>query len=258
MPEYDPKETFMRCVLASSLSFLLMGSVLLVASPALARAWSNDLQGNADNHQGPSTYRGKTLSFYLTQAKTPSLRADALRSVGSFGPQAVPALPQLNSALQDSDRQVRIAAAWAISQVAPSTNEATVKVLERALSDTDPRVRSIAAVALRQIGPGAVDAVPQLIGALDDPVAFVRAPAADALGAIGPAARSAVGPLSKRLLVKGEQVFVLRSIAYALGNIGPDAGSAIPALEEALKMVRVSYAAQSAILKIKGQPVPSY
>jgi HEAT repeat protein len=258
MPECDSKEIFMRCVLASSLSFLLMGSVLLVASPALAQAGASDLQGKADNHQDPSTYRGKTLSFYLAQAKTPSLRADAMRSVGSFGPQAASALPQLISALQDSDGQVRIAAAWAISQVAPSTNEATVKALERALSDTDPRVRSIAAVALRQIGPGAADAIPQLIACLDDPVAFVRAPAADALGAIGPAARPAVAPLSKRLLVKDEQVFVLRSMAYALGNIGPDARSAIPALEEALKMVRVSYAAQSAILKIKGLPVPSY
>jgi hypothetical protein len=32
----------------------------------------------------------------------------------------------------------------------------------------------------------------------------------------------------------------------------------LPSLEESLKMVRVSYAAQLAILKIKGQPVPSY
>jgi HEAT repeat protein len=119
-------------------------------------------------------------------------------------------------------------------------------------------VRSLAAVALRPIGPGAAAAVPQLVACLDDPVSYVRAPAADALGAIGPAARNATGPLSKRLLVKDEQAFVLRSVAYALGDIGPDARSALPSLEESLKMVRVSYAAQLAILKIKGQPVPSY
>jgi HEAT repeat protein len=100
--------------------------------------------------------------------------------------------------------------------------------------------------------------VPSLITALNDPVAYVRAPAADALGSIGPAARAAVGPLSQRLLVPGEQVFVLRSIAAALGNIGPDAREALPALEQALKMLRVTYVAQEAILKITGKPVPSY
>jgi hypothetical protein len=36
------------------------------------------------------------------------------------------------------------------------------------------------------------------------------------------------------------------------------AASALPALEQALKMHRVSYAAQEAILKIKGQPVPAW
>jgi HEAT repeat protein len=100
--------------------------------------------------------------------------------------------------------------------------------------------------------------MPQLIAALDDPVDYVRAPAADALGSIGPAAKSATEPLAKRLSTKDEQVFVLRSVAYALGNIGPDAKAALPALESALKMIRVGYAAQSAILRIKSQPVVEY
>jgi len=67
-----------------------------------------------------------------------------------------------------------------------------------------------------------------------------------------------VQALSERLLVTGEQVYVLRSIAAALGNIGPDATAALPALEQALKMHRVTYTAQEAILKIKKQPVPSW
>ena len=204
------------------------------------------------------TYRGKPLSFYLSEAQTANLRADALRSVGSFGADALLTLPQLIAGLQDSDMQVRMAAAWAISQLAPATNAATVKALEQALSDPAPRVRSMAAVALRQTGPGAADAVPQLIASLNDPVAFVRAPAADALGAIGPAAKEAVGPLARRLTARDEQVFVLRSISYALGNIGPDARLALPALEEAQKIIRVSYAAQCAILQIKGLPLPTY
>jgi len=103
-----------------------------------------------------------------------------------------------------------------------------------------------------------VDAVPALVQALSDRAAYVRAPAADAIGSIGPAARAAVRPLVERLLTTGEQVYVLRSVAAALGNIGPDAASALPALQQALKMHRVTYTAQEAILKIKKEPVPTW
>lgn len=240
----------MRCWLALC---LVLGSAFLTASPTSAQPRAVD-----DGDRGQPTYRGKSLSYYLSDAHTPSRRADDLRSIGSFGSDAASALPQLVQGLQDSDVNVRIAAAWSISQVAPATNASTVSALRHALSDSNSKVRSLAAIALRQIGLGAAAAIPQLISCLDDPVAFVRAPAADALGAIGPAARDAVGPLARRLASKDEQVFVLRSIAYALGNIGPDARSALPALEDASKMVRVSYAAQLAILQIKGLPIPSY
>jgi len=93
---------------------------------------------------------------------------------------------------------------------------------------------------------------------LSDPVDYVRAPAADALGSIGPAARAAVHPLADRLLTKGEPVFVLRSVSAALGDIGSDARDALPALQEAVKMLRVTYTAQEAILKIEGKPVPTW
>jgi HEAT repeat protein len=203
-------------------------------------------------------YRGKPLSYYLTQARKPSSQAAAFRSIGGFGPEAASALPILSAGLKDPGVDVRIAAAWALSQIAPSTNTSTIKTLGEALSDTSPKVRSLAAVALSQIGPRAVEVMPQLIASLYDPVDYVRAPAADSLGKIGPLARAAVEPLANRLLANNEQVFVQRSVAYALGNIGPEARPALPALEKALKSVRVSYAAESAILQIKGQPVPSY
>ena len=178
--------------------------------------------------------------------------------MGSFGTEGNSALWQLVSGLKDSNPEVRIAAAWAISQVAPNSNAPAVKALEQALSDQDARVRTLAAVALRQTGPRAADATPELIVALNDPVACVRAPAADALGAMGPVARGAITPLAERLMVKDEQVFVMRSICHALGKIGPDARNALPALDEAIKRVRVSYAAEWAILRIKGLPIASY
>ena len=127
------------------------------------------------------------------------------------------------------------------------------------MADPDPRVRSLSAVALRPIGPKAVDAVPELIQALNDPVAYVRAPAADALGSIGPAAKAAVPALGERLLATVEQTYVLRSAAAALGNIGPDAAGALPELQRALTIYRdVKNTAQEAILKIKKEPVPAW
>jgi HEAT repeat protein len=204
------------------------------------------------------TYRGKPLSFYVTQASTAQVRTEAIRSIGSFGSQGASAIALLTDGLRDDNVEVRIASAWAISQAGSPANVGTVRALAQALSDADPKVRSLSAVALRGLGPAAVEAVPALITALSDSAHFVRAPAADALGNIGPGARSAVGPLVERLKVKDEQIFVLRSVATALGKIGPDAQSALPALNETLKMTRVTYAALEAILRITGKPIASY
>ena len=51
---------------------------------------------------------------------------------------------------------------------------------------------------------------------------------------------------------------MLRSVAAALGDIGPDAAVALPSLEQALRMHRVTYTAQEAIMKIKKEPIPSW
>jgi HEAT repeat protein len=81
---------------------------------------------------------------------------------------------------------------------------------------------------------------------------------ADALGAIGPAERAAVHPLADRLLAKDEQGLVLSSVASALGDIGPAAKDALPALQQAVETHRLGAAAQEAILKIEGKPVPTW
>src|SRR5437773_3261019 len=208
---------------------------------------------------GGLVYRGRPLSAYLQQLKHASgtNRAEAVRAIGAFGEDAGPAVKAVAEALTDPNTDVRSAAAWALSQMA-ATGAPAIPALEKTIVDVNPRVRSLSAVALRSMGPKAVDAVPALVQALSDRAAYVRAPAADAIGSIGPAARAAVRPLVERLLTTGEQVYVLRSLAAALGNIGPDAASALPALQQALKMHRVTYTAQEAILKIKKEPVPTW
>jgi hypothetical protein len=204
-------------------------------------------------------YRGRPLSEYLQQLKQASdtNRAETVRAIGAFGEDAGPGVKAVAEALTDPDPDTRAAAAWALSQMAAAGAPA-ISALEKAIADVNPRVRSLSAVALRSMGPKAVDAVPALVQALSDPAAYVRAPAADTIGAVGATARTAVQPLIERLLTPGEQVYVLRSVASALGNIGPDAAGALPALQQALKMHRVTYTAQEAILKIKKEPVPTW
>jgi hypothetical protein len=216
--------------------------------------------GSPGSHiTGGALYRGLPLAAYLREMKhgTEAGRADVLRAIGAFGPGAASAIDELVKALSDPDPNVRIAAAWALSQM-ESAGAGAVSGLKRSLADANPRVRSLSAVALRSIGPRAVDAVPELIQALNDSAAYVRAPAADALGSIGPAAKAAVRALSERLLTTVEQAYVLRSAASALGNIGPDAAAALPALQRVLTMYRITYTAQEAILKIKKEPVPAW
>jgi hypothetical protein len=211
---------------------------------------------------GVATYRGRTLAAYREQLKNApgAGRAEVIRAIGSFDEDAAPAANEVASKLSDSEPDVRQAAAWALSQMGPKASDAsgTVSRLAQTLSDSSPQVRAVAAVALREMGAKAAPAVPQLTVCVNDPVDYVRAAAADALGAIGPGARTAVDALAVRLLVKNEQMMVLRSAAAALGEIGPDAKSALPALQQAAQTVRLGPTAQEAILKIEGKPVPMW
>jgi hypothetical protein len=209
--------------------------------------------------EGPATYRGGTLAAYRDQLKNAleADRADAIRAIGSFGEDAAPAADDVTTALNDSKPEVRAAAAWALSQMGSSASGAVPK-LSVALSDSNPKVRALAAVALREMGAKAAPAVPGLTVCVNDQVDYVRAAAADALGAIGSDARTAVDTLAARLLVKNEQMMVLRSVAAALGEIGPGAKSALPALQQAAQVVRLGPTAQEAILKIEGKPVPTW
>ncbi len=206
---------------------------------------------------GP-VYRGQPLAFYLKsmQGGGDIQRAEALRTAGYFGADAASAVPALIAALSGSSPIERSAAAGSLAQIGPSA-AAAAPALVKALSDPSPLVRDMAAIALRALGPKALLAVPELIRALDDPLNYVRAPAADALGAIGPGAKPAVAALSARLLRPDEDGFVVTSVAAALGEIGPLAKEAIPALQQVLTKRRVP-AAQEAILKIEGKPVPTY
>ena len=228
----------------------------------LERVQATASQSAFSSTSRPSTgivYRGLPLSEYRKQLETETgaNRADLLRAIGAFGSDAAPALAETARALHDGEPETRAAAAWALTQMGPAAASA-VSSLQDSLADTNGRVRVLSAIALRSIGPKAQAAVPALIAALRDPSPFVRASAADALGSVGPAAKAAVPELIARLSVKDEVTYVLRSVSVALGDIGPDAEPAVPALQEAMRLHRVSASAEEAILKIKKQPVPRW
>ena len=199
-------------------------------------------------------YRGKPLSFYISQLKQApqELRAGVIRSIGSFGEDGAPAVNELSAALSDFDPEARGAAAWALSRVGPKASEAASAVAGL-LEDENLQVRESAALALREMGKGAAPGIPELCAALKDPAPTVRMTAATALGRTGDPARSAVPALAAALQVPNEEVQVLRNIAYALGDIGPDARGALPALKQ-IQHLRVKYIAEEAIAKIEGRP----
>jgi hypothetical protein len=208
---------------------------------------------------GVPVYRGRPLSDYVGELKSApeADHPDILRAIGSFGEDAAASAEAIAGALNDPNVDVRLAAAWALSQVGPK-GAAAVPALAKALQDSSPRVRLLAAIALKGMGPSAAPAVPDLIRALNDSSEFVRTRAADALGAVGPGARAAVRPLANKLLAKDETWIVLTSVATALGDIGPEAKDALPELRQAFKGRCVAACAQEAILKIEGKPVPTW
>jgi hypothetical protein len=208
---------------------------------------------------GTVVYRGRPLSFYAARLNSGDggERLRAIRIIGYFGKEGAGAVPELTAALRDSSPQVRRAAAGSLSLLGPSAVPA-LPALAKALSDEDAYVRCLAAIALQAMGAKAAPAVPQLIPALSDPNNYVRMSAANALGAIGSASAAAVPALIERVQIPREDGFVRGNAAQALGEIGPAAKSALPVLNEAVGKRRVGAAAEEAILKIEGKPVPSY
>jgi HEAT repeat protein len=157
---------------------------------------------------------------------------DVIRWLGDQGEIAVRAVPDLITALQDSDKMVRRVAAFTLGRIGEGA-AAAVPMLVTALSDSEQEVREFAAFALGRIGEGASPAVPALVPALQDENSVVRFGAALALRQMGGAAEPATTALIGAL--QDENQVVGQLAALALGEIGVSASSAIPMLEQMLR-----------------------
>jgi hypothetical protein len=208
---------------------------------------------------GAILYRGRPLSYYEKrwEEARPEERAGLLRQIGSFGPDASPAIKLLTDSLTSDNPEVRAAACWAFSQMGGNAAPAA-QALGKLLQNEDATTRLAAALALRDLGPPAAVVLPALIAALSDVTPTTRFVAAAALAHMGSVAVPAIPALVERLQVPNEEVRILRNVAQALGMIGPPAASAIPSLQNVRKQIGVREEADQAILRIQGKPVRTW
>lgn len=116
------------------------------------------------------------------------LRQKAARGLGHAHLTTLRASPQaataLASALGDSNKYVRVAAAYALARLAPE-RPAGVEALIQLLGDEHRDVRLSAAAVLGDLGRDAKGAVPALKALASDPHPPVRQQAAESLQKIG-------------------------------------------------------------------------
>ena len=131
----------------------------------------------------------------------------------------------------------------------------------QALSNHDPLWRRLGAYALGEIGPAAREAVPALVAALQDPVAFVRVWAASSLARLAPSRSESIVVLIAEL--EDDLAFVRSLAAWHLGRLGP----AFPDIDQAIiplrrlggdndPSVRTEAALALGMLEGKGAPPP--
>ncbi len=172
----------------------------------------------------------------------------------SSGERAAASLEQLREGFADSDEAVREAAAWALTQQ-PHLVPASVSLLKAALSDRDAVVRGLAGIALRNCACGQ-PLLAELAVRVNDGDANVRIAACDAIAKLGEKGARAVDALIRAAQLPNEHPHVLRSVASALAAIGPSAAPALPVLEQMRQHIRVRWAAETAIARIRGLKLP--
>ena len=165
------------------------------------------------------------------------VRATAATAVGNLGAASVPAVPSLIAQMQgDANKESRETAARALGRIgkaAPKECKAVLPALRQtAAKDADPVTRVVALGALAMMDADVAEQVTGLRKYLHDENDLVRMKAAHALGMIGQAARAAA-PEIVTVLERATDAHHRGYIARALGNTGDPAS--LPPLYKALQ-----------------------
>jgi HEAT repeat protein len=138
-------------------------------------------------------------------------------------------LPDLLRGLRSAAAGERLRAAKDLARLGWLAREA-LPALIGALNDDDGKVREVCAQAIGNMGP---DVLPTLAEMLTHHDKYVRRNAVWAIGKLGPLARPVLAELCAGL--KNSDPRTASGAAQALGNIGADAAEAVPALAEAMR-----------------------
>jgi HEAT repeat protein len=167
---------------------------------------------------------GKPMIVGALKSADQRVREQTCRVCAEIADAAVVPLTTLTDRLKDEAPSVRRLAAEALG-LAGMRADASVPELRSALKDTDGSVRVSVALALWRIDKNAKEPVPLLtewVANVDESVK-TRKDAAGALATIGPDAKSAIKVLSQIRLDKTDNPEVRRAAAIALQKIGVQA-----------------------------------
>jgi len=210
---------------------------------------------------GPDARTAAPDLLPLLRDQVPAVRQQAALALGKVGADSKETVfKSLRESLHDGSRDVRLAAAEAISAI-DGLSAADVPLLVQILKHQDPEARVFAARGLARLGRGARAALPDLmaayagaeqplrravietaarlgaeakpalptfIEALQDADAGVRKQAVEALATFGPEAKEAAKQLGR--ILSDPEPDIRQSAVVALGKIGPGAKDAVPAL----------------------------
>jgi HEAT repeat protein len=148
---------------------------------ALVRLWLGASLATAPASAGQDTAKDVQELIVTLKSDKVAERAAAARILGEMGPAAKEAVPELQAALSDADKDVRRSAARSLGDIGPGSQPA-VGALGKTLKDADAQVRQAAAYALGRIGDPS--AKPFLEAAKKDTNEGVKRAAKDSLKAL--------------------------------------------------------------------------
>ncbi len=199
---------------------------------------------------GPEALPGLSTGL---KNKSPGVRASAAMALGQ-GDKGPGVAPLLELALKDSNETVRLSAVRGqYRDFGYRARADRAAVLRPVLNDPNPDMALAAALALSQMAPAVKEGIPLLQAALESDDFITRWRAAKSLLRVAKGSKEAVNILSR--LLKADDSTIRGSAAGMLGDMGLEAAEAIPALEQSLhdSDLNVSKRVEKALQKIRAE-----